>query len=437
MPGSLRALVPLRVATLFLGDATLVAASYAGAVYLSTQQDSASGLTIQWPSIAWITGLILVAMYFRNLYSDLRVRSRILLAQELVLVMGLLFIAEALISYGNLGPREPPHILLIGTGIALVSTYSWRLLFSAAIRNRLGVRHVLFVGFSPAVAKTAKRIADNPGLGIAAIGYLDDRKAEWETDVAWLGSPAQLQATAELKRPDWIVVGANVEIAPDQLDNLVELRFGGVEVEDSTAFCETIEGRVSATEIRPAELIFSERLQPRGLNIRLQSMYTTILALLVAPIALPLMAIIALSTWATSRGPVMICEQLAGIHGVTFTARRFRTKALARFGLDRLPQIWNVLRGEMSLVGPEPDRPEFADRLNQVIPFHSQRLLVRPGITGWAQLSQRKDRSAIDALRRLEYDLYYIKNVSPLLDFLIMLRWLREAILFRTPRESA
>ena len=111
------------------------------------------------------------------------------------------------------------------------------------------------------------------------------------------------------------------------------------------------------------------------------------------------------------------------MHGVSFTMYWFRletedaapsraVRLLRRLGMHRLPQIWNVLRGQMSFIGPQADRPEFAARLNQTIAFHAQRTAVRPGMTGWAQISQITDESRGDALRRLEYDMYYIKNVS-------------------------
>ena len=141
-----------------------------------------------------------------------------------------------------------------------------------------------------------------------------------------------------------------------------------------------------------------------------------------------------------SKGPVLLKEQRVGLYGAPFTLYRFGWRGGAkhagrrgrrlfqRFGLDMLPQFWNVLRGDLSIVGPYPDRPAFAERLKEVIPYYSQRNLVKPGMTGWAQIHRSEDALVYDEMVRLEYDLYYIKNLSPSLDFSSMLLWLREAL---------
>jgi lipopolysaccharide/colanic/teichoic acid biosynthesis glycosyltransferase len=229
----------------------------------------------------------------------------------------------------------------------------------------------------------------------------------------------------------------------------VELRFTGVRIDDLGAFYERINGRVCAAELTPSELILSESVQLDRLNLRLQLMYSTVLALLAIPIALPLMGVLALLVRTRVRGPVLIGRRRIGWCGVPFTMYGFRSrpreatteltgidKFLIHSGLDRLPAIWNVLRGEMSLVGPEPDRPEFAGRLNREIPFYAQRVLVRPGVIGWAQIHEKAAGYAHDAVRRAEYDLYYTKHLSPLLDLFVVLRWLRQALPFAEPQDG-
>jgi lipopolysaccharide/colanic/teichoic acid biosynthesis glycosyltransferase len=185
------------------------------------------------------------------------------------------------------------------------------------------------------------------------------------------------------------------------------------------------------------------------LTLKLQLLYSTVAALLAIPIALPLLGALALLIRTRSHKPALVRELRVGLYGAPFTMYRFHSKSpeataeltgfdkfVVGFGLDRLPQIWNVLRGEMSLVGPMPDRPEFAESLNQAIPFHSQRVLVRPGVIGWAEVSQMVDGTGHDAIRRLEYDLYYMKNLSPLFDLFVMLQWFRERFLFPEPPDA-
>jgi lipopolysaccharide/colanic/teichoic acid biosynthesis glycosyltransferase len=221
------------------------------------------------------------------------------------------------------------------------------------------------------------------------------------------------------------------------------LRFSGMQTEAAAGFYEKICGRICLAEIQPEQMIFSRSLQPDPLQVRLQSMYSTALVILSLPVTLPLFVLFALMVRLGSKGPVMVREYRVGIHNALFHSYRFRSteygsqpprltamgKILTRFGLDGLPQIWNVFRGQMSFVGPNADPPEFASILDKAIPIYGQRASIRPGITGWAQINQRLEGSTGDAIRRSEYDLYYVENLSPLLDFFVLMSWFREAIL--------
>jgi lipopolysaccharide/colanic/teichoic acid biosynthesis glycosyltransferase len=157
-----------------------------------------------------------------------------------------------------------------------------------------------------------------------------------------------------------------------------------------------------------------------------------------------LIGILALLVKASSPGPAFVREQRVGLNGVTFTVSCLRlrdasggilrygwlSRFLERSGWSGLPLLWNILRGEMSFVGPRPDRPEFAALLNDVLPYNFQRTLVKPGVVGWAQIHDLGDDPMHDALRRLEYDLYYIKNLSPSIDIFVLLRALRDGLAF-------
>lgn len=434
---SLRFLVPASVLAMFLCEAALIAASYLAAVYLDRGLDPQVYLSEQsgGPAIAVTIALLLLGMNFRNLYGELRISSRILLLQDLSLVMGGVLIAEALMTYFQSTWALPRNVLLPGSGIALAAVYTWRVLFSTSIRNRLGLQRVLFIGFPLAADQLTGYLDRHPEAGFAPVGYLDRSEAGAGAKLARLGSPGDLQAAMEMHHPDWIVVGGRGGIAAAQVDDFVELRFGGVRIVDVERFFERATGRVHAASIRPAESVLRESLMPNAVNLRFQSIYATLAALLAIPIVAPVMGAIALARILSGRS-ALLREQRVGLSGAFFTAYRFRMggaigRYFARAGLDRWPQIWNVLRGEMSLVGPEADRPEFAEWLNRSIPPYSRRLLVRPGLIGWAQIHERADGSGPDAIRRLEYDLYYIKNLSPLLDLFVFLRWIREAVTFR------
>jgi lipopolysaccharide/colanic/teichoic acid biosynthesis glycosyltransferase len=437
-----RVLVPASALTLLLSDLILLFLSYFAVWYYQSDGDLFLFSVSGWQPILMVELLLVSGNYFRHLYRDLRVHSRILLLQQLCLVFGVTFIAEALISYWGLDWAMPRNILVPGSALALAVVYINRILYSLAIRNRIGTRRVLFVGFSPTVARLAKRLRDYPELGLTPIGFLGHADAtpeasQPETTLARLGPVAKLPAIVDEHHPDWIVVGTREEIEPEWVDDFLDLRFGGAHTERVGSLYEATLGRVCMPEVRPGDLVFSERLQPDRFSMNLQPFYSIAISLVVSAIALPFLAILAILVKVTSRGPILMGETRIGMNGVPFMMYRFRSttesgevtrigRFLRQFGLDALPQFWNVFRGEMSIVGPSPDRPEFAERLNETIPFHPQRTTVKPGMTGWAQIHYFGDGEGYDAMRRLEYDLYYVKNLSPSLDFSVMLRWVRE-----------
>jgi lipopolysaccharide/colanic/teichoic acid biosynthesis glycosyltransferase len=433
-----RVLVPASALTLLFSDIFLVFACYFGVWYYQSDGDLFLFSVSGWQPIALVESLIVLGNYFCHLYSDLRVRSRILLLQQLCLVFGVTFILQALISYWGLDWAMPPTMLVPGSALALAVVYINRLLFSFAIRNRIGARRVLFVGFSPTVVRLATRLREYPELGLMPIGYLDQADTPHpEASLARLGPVAKLPAIVDEYHPDWIVVGTREEVEPEWVDDFLDLRFEGVHTERVASLYEATLGRVCMAEVRHQDLVFSERLQPDRFSVNLQPFYSFGIALAVITITLPFIAILGILVKWTSRGPILIRETRIGMNGAPFTMYWFQTmnesgqttafgRFLQRFDLHALPQFWNVFRGEMSLVGPSPDRPEFAARLNDAIPFHPQRTIVKPGMTGWAQINYFRDGDAYDAMRRLEYDLYYVKNLSPSLDFSVMLRWVRE-----------
>jgi lipopolysaccharide/colanic/teichoic acid biosynthesis glycosyltransferase len=277
----------------------------------------------------------------------------------------------------------------------------------------------------------------HPEFRFIPVGYLDEPDGPQSSDepLPWLGSAEDLPRIMEECQPDWIVIAKGDEIQPRLLDDFIELRFGGMHTEQAASLYETTLGRVRVSEIQPTALLFSNALQPDPINMKLQSFYSKAVALAIGVCSLPVAAVLAILMKATSQLPRLVRETRLGINGEAFTMYRFewsRDSGIGgwcrRFGFGSFPQLWNVLRGEMSIVGPSADRPEFAARLNEAIPFHLQRTVVKPGITGWAQIHIPRFGSPTDAMGRLEYDLYYVKNLSPSLDLSVMLRSIRDAL---------
>jgi exopolysaccharide biosynthesis polyprenyl glycosylphosphotransferase len=209
-------------------------------------------------------------------------------------------------------------------------------------------------------------------------------------------------------------------------------------------------------EIRPSELIFSGELGPRPQNLFYQRLSNMLVAVIGLVLALPIMLVTALAVRLSSPGPVLYRQTRVGLNGSLFTLYKFRSmradaeagtgavwaqkddprvtkvgRLIRRIRFDELPQLYNVLKGEMSIVGPRPERPEFVKALNEQIPYYRQRHCVRPGITGWAQVNYKYGDTLEDTITKLEYDLYYIKNMSLALDNYIIFHTLKAMLLTR------
>jgi sugar transferase (PEP-CTERM system associated) len=268
-----------------------------------------------------------------------------------------------------------------------------------------------------------------------------------------------LSDVVTLLRVNRIVVSMSDRRGKLPVGPLLSLKCSGVLIQDGTEVYEAITGKVPIDSIRSGWLLFSPGFRvSRSLMIykRIASALVSIVGLL---LSLPLLPFIILAITLSSPGPILYRQRRVGLDGVVFECLKFRTMRtdaeadtgptwaadddprITRVGgflrqsrMDEIPQLWNVLKGDMSLVGPRPERPEFVDRLCREIPFYGLRHTVRPGITGWAQISYKYGASIEDAKEKLCYDLFYIKNMSPGLDLLIYFRTIKIILLGRGAR---
>jgi exopolysaccharide biosynthesis polyprenyl glycosylphosphotransferase len=317
----------------------------------------------------------------------------------------------------------------------------------------VGGQKLLFLGSSRAMREIVAHISERPELGLASIGYLDNNPGT-VPDTTRLGSLGALDEVIAERHPARIIVAMEQPARGLPVERLLELRLGGIEIEEASATYEAIFRRIPTQDVPPSQLIFSNAMKPRGNSVTLQSAYTLLLASISLALALPVMAIVAVMVKFISSGPLIYRQPCSGRNGELFSLFKFRsmqedpgsrsgavwpakagphiTKAgkwLRKLRLDELPELFNVLRGEMSIVGPRPERPEFVAALERQIPYYRQRLSVKPGITGWAQINQRNDEKIEDSIEKLEFDRYYIKNLSISLDAYIILHTLKATLL--------
>jgi sugar transferase (PEP-CTERM system associated) len=450
--------IPVFVLVLLASDFLFVTSSFILASYLVLEVDPTvflfydGGLT----RIFTVVVSVMLALHFQDLYNQIKIRSRFVLIQQLCLVMGIAFVIQGLISYANANARMPIRIMLLGSAIAMVALFFWRWLYSGSVLGVVGMERILFIGESRLIRDISDHIAEHPELGLAVTGHVGCRDELVPPGAKCLGAVSALREIAHAVHPDRIVVGMTERRDQMPIADLLALRFEGYVIEEAPSAYENVCGRISTQELRPSQLIFSGELGPRPNALFFQRLGHLVMALFCLVLFLPVMLLVAVAVKLSSPGEILYRQRRVGRDGAVFTLYKFRSmqadaeaetgivwaskddprvtkvgKFLRRMRLDELPQFFNVLRGEMSIVGPRPERPEFVQALSEQIPYYRQRHCVRPGITGWAQINHKYGDTLEDTVKKLEYDLYYIKHMSQAFDSYIMFHTVKAMLLSR------
>ncbi len=452
-----RVSIPASVIALLFSETILVLACYSAVSLFTLYEDPTFYFFVEgnYPKLLVLTGCVILGLYFQDLYTDLRITSRILLVQQVCVAVGLALLIMAFLGYLRTDFLLPRWLMVMGSLSAIVLLPLWRIFYWKYVMGTLRSDRVLLLGNSSILSEVIATITDRPEFGYSIVGYLcEDEPCDFP--VACLGSLSDIRKVCEQYRPTRIVVGMAERRNRLPVQDLLEIRFGGVIIEDAADTYETALRRVCSRKIQPSQLIFSSGLGPRPQAIAIQNAYSLVMGILGLIVFSPFMLIAAIAVKLSSDGPVLYRQQRVGLNGHVFTLYKFRSMdehAEARTGavwasvddpritfvgrwlrklrLDELPQFWNVVKGDMVIVGPRPERPEFVDLLAHQIPYYRQRLAVKPGITGWAQINHKYGDTELDAMIKLEYDLYYIKNVAPALDFYIIFHTIKVMLLRR------
>jgi exopolysaccharide biosynthesis polyprenyl glycosylphosphotransferase len=450
--------LPANTVALLLADAVLVLFCFVFALYFAT--DVAPRIYLLDDGGLWrvllVDAVILIGLYFQDLYQDARIRSRLLLFQNVCLILGVAFVLQSVFSYGRWSLLLPKWDMMFASAGILVLLPAWRIAYSAAISRAEGDQQVLFLGVSESACDVMRRIVAHPELGWKALGYLHHEPVAGLAEVPCLGPASSLDRAVAERHADRLVVALADRRSGLPMDCLLALRARGLFIEEAAQTYEYILHRVSTRDLRQSDLIFSEGFGPHPHRMMIRSLYSWILAALLAVVTLPITVMVAILIRLTSSGPALYRQTRTGLNGAEFVVYKFRSmtedaeaetgavwsvkddpritplgRLLRRFRLDELPQLFNVLRGEMALVGPRPERPEFVQVLQSKIPFYAQRHSVKPGITGWAQINHKYGDTVEDSTAKLEYDLYYIKHGAMSLDFYILFHTLKTMLLGR------
>jgi len=452
-----RVFIPASVVALLLSEIVLILACYLIASLFTLHYGPMFYLFAEgnyW-KILVVTGCIVLGLYFQDLYAELRIGSNILLVQQVCLAVGSSLLFMAFLSY-----LRPDYVLgrwlMVAGSIGVVLVLpSWRYFFWKYVISSMRSERVLLIGNSSILGEVISRLIEKPEFGYLPVGYLcEDSPCDFP--IPCLGSVPEVRAVCEQYKPTRIVVGMSERRNRLPVQELLEIRFSGIVIEDAADTYEMAMRRICSRKIQPSQLIFSSMLGPRPHAIAMQNFYSLVIAIVGIALLSPLMLLTAFLVKVSSPGPILYRQRRVGTNGHIFTLSKFRSmysdaeahtgavwatvddpritpvgRWLRRLRLDELPQLWNVVKGEMAIVGPRPERPEFVELLAHQIPYYRQRLAVKPGITGWAQINHKYGDTELDAMIKLEYDLYYIKNVAPALDFYIIFHTLKVMLLSR------
>jgi len=440
---------PVRTLVLAGGETLIVCASFLLATLLQLGADSLLVLNYEngYYKILCVTVLALLCLHYFDLYDAQRLRSRGEVYLQLMVVSGTLSLLLAAISYLFPAFLVGHGVFLEGVILSTLGLLGWRTTYAWLIRQPYLRERVYVLGVGNRATRLVEALRERKDLGIDVVGWagaIGNGSLTRET----LG--ATLMALKEKHAMDRVIVALGDRRGVMPVGELLQLRLSDIKIEEATALLEQISGKIEIDDLHPSWLIFSEgfRLSPTFMVIR--RMISLLVSLACLLVVLPLLPLIALAIRLTSPGPVLYRQKRVGRNGVVFNCYKFRTmwtdaeadtgptwagdddpritllgRFLRRSRLDEIPQLWNVLRGDMGFVGPRPERPEFVESLSREILYYHLRHIIRPGITGWAQIRYKYGSSVEDAKEKLQYDLFYIKNMSVGLDFLILFQTIK------------
>ena len=358
--------------------------------------------------------------------------------------------------------------LIIGRGVFMIAALfvitlviGWRVAFEWASRRVRPSERLLLVGTNAAAVDLAREIySRRHQLGVEIVGFIDPDPARVGAPVlnpGVIGSIEDIPSIVRARRVHRVVVSLADARGKLPMDKLLELRLDGVNFDHLASVYEEYTGKIAVENLRPSWLIFSSGFRKTRFSTAAKRLLDVSVAGVGLLLALPVLLIVAAAVRLTSPGPIFYHQRRVGQNGRLFTIHKFRSmrpdaeattgavwaaksgdarvtpigNLLRRTRLDELPQLWNVLKGDMSFVGPRPERPEFVSDLTRQIPFYGQRHIVRPGITGWAQVRYTYGATTEDALQKLQFDLFYIKHLSIALDLFIILSTIKTVLLRR------
>ncbi len=402
------------------------------------------------PQLLIFAASLLLAMVGVGVYSPLALHSVRQATARLLVAISLGVIAQSVLFFFLPGIAFWRSNLLYASALSTVLLIGLRIALHNVLSSDALKRRVVVLGAGPRAARL-RTLAARPGASFCIAGFVAMTAARAIPDARPREDIANLAAHVVALGASEVVLALEERRNALPLADLLRIRTTGVHVTDLSSFLERETGRVDLASVNPSWLIFSDGFSSgRMLSGAMKRVFDVVVSLLLLLFMAPVLLLTMLAIKLESRGPVFYRQRRVGLFNQPFEIPKFRSmrtdaevggtavwamkddprvtrvgRLIRKVRIDEIPQAWSVLKGEMSFVGPRPERPQFVESLEQQLPFYAERHMVKPGITGWAQINYPYGASIDDARHKLEYDLYYAKNYSPFLDLLILLQTLR------------
>ncbi|HEY3383881.1 MAG TPA: TIGR03013 family XrtA/PEP-CTERM system glycosyltransferase [Vicinamibacterales bacterium] len=414
-----------------------------------------------WWKAALVAAVCQLCLYYSDLY-DLRIVAdrrelfvralQSLGAASLILAVLYYVFPELVLGRG---------VFFIAAAFAVAIIIGWRMAFEWLAKRARPAERLLLVGTGVAAVGLALELHDRrQELGVEIVGFVDPDGLGGEAPLVSPGIVGTIDDIPRIVRDadvDRVVVSLADARGKLPMDKLLDMKLSGVQFDHLATVYEEYTGKIAVENLRPSWLIFSEGFRKTPSLTAAKRAVDVVAATVGLLVAMPVMLLMALAIKLTSPGSVLYHQVRVGLQGRDFRVHKFRSmradaeaatgavwakaghdprvtrvgRFLRRSRIDELPQLWNVLVGDMSFVGPRPERPEFVQDLTKQIPFYGQRHVLRPGVTGWAQVRYAYGASVEDSMEKLQYDLFYIKNLSLALDAYIILETIKTVLMRR------
>lgn len=455
---------PLRSAACFLIEGGIIFLSVLSSFVILQKLDTIEYIDL---NDVVIRGIVVAffcqtCMYLLDLYDLKHSQSWGELFFSLLFSVGFVCIGIGLISY--VVPRFGVEGQLYYLTIIFVASLLliWRIAFDLYLAKYAPKENVLIVGDGEVAKIVAEEVKARERLGFRLVGFVNSPSSKVTTMKHLgqiLGTYEDLRRLVKDNSVRKLVVAIGERRGEYPVREMLDIRVGGAKITEWPTFFEKLSGRIPIDNLSPSFFIFNEGFQKSKVVLAARRVVSTIVATIALVLFLPVILLVSILIKLDSPGPILYSQERVGQYGKGFRIYKFRSMRkdaevnggprwatkddprITRVGriirllrIDELPQLFNILRGDIDIVGPRPERPVFVEKLQQMIPYYSLRHSVKPGLTGWAQVMFTYSGTIEESKEKLQYDLFYIKNLSLKLDLLILFKTLKIVILGRGAR---